>query len=105
MFIGMSVIDLQTTLILHAIGAPIIFFFITWFYFRRFHFTPPAVTAVLFLLIVVFMDFFLVALVINKSLEMFGNALGTWIPFALIFASTYLSGLISEKGTRQTSPA
>jgi len=93
MFIGMSVLDIKTTLIIHAIGAPLIFFLIGRFYFRRFNDASPFRTAVWFLLIVVFMDFFLVALVINKSLEMFRSPLGTWIPFALIFLSTYLAGL------------
>jgi hypothetical protein len=43
---------------------------------------------------VILVDFFLVALVINRSLEMFASPLGTWIPFALIFASTYLTGML-----------
>jgi hypothetical protein len=94
MFIGMAVTDLGTTMIVHAVGAPIIFGLISWLYFYRFNFTSPSLTAVLFLSIVLFMDFFLVALVINKSLEMFQSLLGTWIPFILIFASTYLTGLV-----------
>ncbi len=40
------------------------------------------------------MDFFVVALLINRSLEMFASPLGTWIPFALIFVSTWLTGLV-----------
>jgi hypothetical protein len=105
MFIGVSLMDLQTPLIVHAIRVPLIFFLITGFYFRRYHFTSPLGTAVLFPLIVIFTDFFLVALAIKRSLEMFRNALGTWIPFALIFASTYLTGLISKKGMKQSSAA
>jgi hypothetical protein len=94
MFIGMTITDLQTTMIVHAVGAPIIFSSISWFYFNRFHYTSPVQTAVIFLFIVMFMDFFLVALVINKSLEMFQSLLGTWVPFVLIFSSTYLTGLV-----------
>lgn len=97
MFIGMSVMSIEKTLIIHAIGAPVIFSLTSLWYFRRFRFTSPLLTAVLFLLIVVVMDFFLVAFVINKSLEMFQNLLGTWIPFVLIFLSTYLTGLITMK--------
>jgi len=33
MFIGMSVMSLETTLIVHAIGAPVIFFIISLVYF------------------------------------------------------------------------
>jgi hypothetical protein len=43
---------------------------------------------------VIAMDFFVVALLINRSLEMFTSPLGTWIPFALIFISTWLTGLV-----------
>lgn len=96
MFVGLSVTSVQATLIVHAIGAPIIFSIISWFYFTKLRYTPPLQTAVVFLLIVVFMDFFLVALVINRSLEMFQSLLGTWIPFALIFLSTYLTGSALE---------
>jgi hypothetical protein len=96
MFIGMSVISLQTTLIIHAVGAPIIFGVISWFYFSRLNYSTPLSTAIAFLLIVMAMDFFLVALVINRSLDMFQGLLGTWIPFALIFLSTYMTGLVIQ---------
>ena len=92
MFIGMSVMSVETTLIVHAIGAPVIFSLISLFYFKRYRFTKPLLTAVLFLLIVVLMDFFLVAMVINRSMDMFRDPLGTWIPFGLIFLSTFLTG-------------
>jgi hypothetical protein len=97
MFIGMSVMDLQTTLIVHAIGAPIIFSLISLIYFTRFNFTTPLQTATAFFLIVILLDFFIVAMIINRSFDMFLSPLGTWIPFGLIFLSTYLTG-ISLKG-------
>jgi len=96
MFIGMSIMSIETTLIVHAIGAPVIFSLISLFYFKKFRFTSPLQTAVLFLLIVILLDFFLVALVINKSMEMFQSLIGTWIPFVLIFLSTYITGMIVE---------
>jgi len=50
-------------------------------------------------MIVMAIDFFLVALVVNGSLDMFRSLLGTWIPFALIFLSTYLTGrAVGPKG-------
>jgi hypothetical protein len=98
MFIGMEVTSEQTTLILHAIGAPIIFAAISWLYFTRFNFTSPLATASIFLLIVIALDFFIVSLLIIKSFENFESILGSWIPFALIFLSTYLTGLRIEAG-------
>lgn len=105
MFIGMAVTSLETTLVVHAVGAPIIFATISWFYFSRFNYTSPLATAIIFLLVVVLVDFFLVALIINRSLAMFQDLLGTWIPWALIFLSTYLTGLNVQTGTRRARPA
>ncbi len=95
MFVGMEVASLETTLIAHAIGAPIIFSAITWFYFTRLNYASPLGTAAAFTLNVGLLDFFLVALVINRSLEMFRSLLGTWIPFALLLLSTYFTGRIA----------
>ncbi len=38
-------------------------------------------------------DFFLVALVVNRSLEMFRSLVGTWLPCSLIFLSTFITGV------------
>jgi hypothetical protein len=97
MGIGMAVTSLDNTLIAHVIGAPVFFAVVSLIYFKKFNYTTPLRTAIIFLLFVIFVDFFLVALLINKSLEMFTSLLGTWIPFSLIFASTYLTGTMVVK--------
>jgi hypothetical protein len=51
-------------------------------YVKRFACTTPLRTAVAFL-----------ATVFEGSYAMFASPLGTWIPFALIVAATYLTGL------------
>lgn len=94
MGIGMAVTSLDKTLIIHAIAAPIFFTGVSLVYFNRFHFTTPLQTAVFFTAFVIGMDFFVVALLINRSFDMFASLLGTWIPFTLIFLSTYLTGLV-----------
>jgi len=48
MFIGMSVMSIENTLIAHAIGAPVIFSLISLWYFWKFRFTLPLLTAALF---------------------------------------------------------
>lgn len=99
-FIGRSFMDMQTTLIVHAIGAPIIFTLISMLYFSKFKYTSALWTAVAFLAIVVLLDVFLVALIIERSMEMFTSVLGTWIPWVLIFLSTYFTGLAyARKGS------
>ena len=97
MFVGMGITSLQTTLIAHAIGAPIIFAAVSWIYFRKFSYTTPLQTAIIFVAFVIAMDFFVVSLLINRSFDMFLSWLGTWLPFALLFASTYVTGVYMNK--------
>lgn len=92
MGIGLATMSLQNALTIHALGAPIFFTLVSLIYFKKFNYTTPLQTALLFVGLVITLDFFVVALLINRSLEMFASLLGTWIPFALIFTSTYTTG-------------
>ena len=91
--IGRNVTSIQVTLIVHAVGAPVIFVVISLIYYKWFHYTTALQTAAAFVLFVIFMDVFVVALLIEKSFEMFSSILGTWLPFVLIFAAVYTTGL------------
>lgn len=95
--VGRQLFSLETTLVVHAIGAPIGFALLTWFYQRRFGFTGPLPTAAIFLGTVVFLDLALVAPVFEKSFAMFASLLGTWIPFALIFLATYATSVVTAR--------
>ena len=98
--VGRQLLPMHATLVLHALGAPVGFALISLFYYRRFGYSSPVQTAIAFLGIVVALDLFLVAPVIEKNYAMFTSPLGTWIPFALIFAATYISGrwsMVSRK--------
>jgi len=97
MGIGMQIFSMKTTLIIHAIGGPLAFLILSMIYFKKYNYTTPFLTAIIFIGFIIFMDFFLVALLIEKSFDMFKNSLGTWIPFALIFLTTYLTGIITTK--------
>ena len=105
MWIGMAVTSLQNAQIAHAIGAPIYFAIVSLVYFKKFNYTAPLQTALIFTGFVIAVDFFVVALLIYRSLEMFKGLLGTWIPFALIFASTSLTGLFSVRTTERSAIA
>lgn len=96
-FIGRAAASMETTLVAHAIAAPVIFGVLSVIYFKRFNYTSPLQTAAIFVSFIILMDAGLVAPVFEKSYEMFRDALGTWIPFALIFASTYLTGYLLKK--------
>jgi hypothetical protein len=93
MGIGMALTSLEKALVIHAIGAPIFFCAVSLVYFSRFNYISPLRTSMIFTGFVIAVDFFVVALLINKSLVMFASLLGTWIPFGLIFVSTLLTGL------------
>ena len=100
MGIGMAVTTAQTTLIVHAVGAPLYFALVSWIYFTRFRYTSPLVTAAVFVGFVILVDFFVVALLVLQSLAMFGSWLGTWLPFVLIFGSTLMTGTIIKARAR-----
>jgi hypothetical protein len=97
--IGREIMSMQLTLIIHAIGVPIFFGIISWIYFKKYTYTSPFATGIIFLGFVMAMNFFVVALLIEKSLEMFRSPLTTWIPFALIFMSTFCVGQRMVRGT------
>jgi len=94
LLIGISrqFLSMPMTLLVHAIGAPLGFVGIASLYFRRFAYTSPLKTAAIFLAVVMGLDLFLAAPVFEKSYAMFASPLGTWVPFALIFVATYLTG-------------
>jgi len=98
MGIGMAAASLDTALIFHTVATPVFFATISTIYFNRYAYTCPLMTAVSFLVIVVLMDVFVVAMLIQRSFEMFSSFLGTWLPFVLIFGSTYLTGVIVRSG-------
>jgi hypothetical protein len=101
MGIGMATTTLQTALIIHAAGAPIFFAAVSTFYFSRFHYTGPLATATAFVVFVIVVDFVVVGLLINRSLMMFASILGTWLPFALIFGSTFITGMVRHGTCKQ----
>lgn len=85
-------------LIIHFLAAPFIFLIISNNYFHRFDYTSPLATAMLFTFIVMALDFFVVGMVIEKSLEMFESVMGTWLPFLFIFLTVWLRGLAIHRG-------
>ena len=92
MGIGPFFLTMESTLIVHALGAPLIFAAVSWNYFSRFGYTTPLQTAIIFTAFVIFMDFVVVSWLILGNFEMFTSPIGTWIPFTLNFIATYLVG-------------
>ena len=105
MGIGLATMPLENALIVHALAAPVFFTVISQIYFQKFNYTTPFQTALIFVGFVIAMDFFVVALLINRSLDMFASLLGTWIPFALIFVATYLRGVMVRRSAERKAVA
>ena len=91
--IGRKITTLQITLIAHAIGVPIIYLINTWIYFMFFADLHPFTLAVGFVLFACIMDLLVVSLLIEKNFSMFKSLLGFWIPIALMFSTTFFTGL------------
>jgi hypothetical protein len=102
MGIGQAATTKDNALVIHAVAAPIILFVVSWVYFTRTGSQRVLFTACFFTVSAMAIDFFLVALLFMRSLEMFTSLIGTWIPFGLIFASTYLTGRLVS--ARRRSP-
>jgi hypothetical protein len=95
--VGRGSIGMGPTLIVHAFGAPLIFAGLTWVYFRYFRFTTPLQTGLIFVGMAMLLDGTVIAMLVEKSFAMFDSLLGTWIPFALIFLATTLTGLLMTR--------
>jgi len=101
MGVGRSLMPLSTLLIVHAIAGPLFFALLSWRYQRRFGYTSPLATAIIFVLLIVGLDAGLVAPVFEGSFEMFESFLGTWFVFALIFVSSLVVGLVARRSRYQ----
>ncbi len=103
MGLGLAYTSFHNALIIHALAAPIIFAAVSAAYFHRLQAWSPLRTAITFVALVVAMDFSVVGLLIQRSLDMFASILGTWLPFVLIFLSTYGTGIALRGEARRTS--
>lgn len=96
--IGRNLVSMETTLIIHAILAPIFFGTLSFIYHNKFNYTSPLKTAIIFVFLIILVDAALVAPVFEKSYDMFRSFIGTWLVFILVFLATYLVGLwVSKK--------
>jgi hypothetical protein len=106
MGVGMSILPLQNALLVHLFAAPLIFALVSLSFYKKAPSSPPILVAAGFTAFVMAMDFILVAWIIQKSFAMFGSFMGTWMPFAMIFVSSLMTGRSMKKsGSSRTSGA
>ena len=92
MGIGPLFLSMDTTLIVHAIGGPLGAVIATLIYYRSFGDLAPVALAALFVGTALVLDAGLVAPVFVGNYSMFASPFGLWIPMALIFGATWLTG-------------
>jgi hypothetical protein len=92
MGIGPTITSMRNTLIVHAIGGPLCFALLAYIYHKKIAGISPFALAAIFIGFVILVDFFLVAMLILKSFEMFTSLVGTWLPFTLIFLASFFVG-------------
>jgi hypothetical protein len=91
---AMATTTLSRALVIHALATPVIFGVVTLVRFKVLRYGSALRTALVFVAVVILMDVFVVALVIERSFRMFASPLGTWIPFTLIFLSSWGTGVL-----------
>ncbi len=96
--IAMAETSFENAVIIQAAATPLAFVIVSFVYFRFFQYTEPLSTALIFLAIEAGLDFLLVGLIVRQSLDLFSSLLGTWLPFFLAFAATYITGRLVLRG-------
>ncbi len=94
MGIARAVTTPARALVIHAVAAPLLIAAVSMVYFKSAHPFPPLKTAAIFTATVILADVLVVAMILLRSFEMFASPLGTWIPFGLMFLSTWTTGLL-----------
>jgi uncharacterized membrane protein YdfJ with MMPL/SSD domain len=97
MGIGPQFLSMGTTLVVHAIGGPLGAAVAAWIYYRVFGDLAPLGLAAVFVGLALVLDGFVVSPFFVGSYGMFGSPFGLWIPMALIFAATWLTGTLMAK--------
>ncbi len=100
MGIGPRFLSMNTTLIIHAIGGPLGAAIAALIYFRFFGDLAPLNLAALFVGTALILDALVVSPFFVGNYGMFASPLGLWIPMALIFGVTWMTGfLMTERST------
>ncbi len=102
--IGRSIISMENTLIIHLFAAPLFAAAISYVYFKKFNYTSPWATAIIFLAFTFVVDFFIIAPFVENSYEMFSDFMLIWIPWTLAFVSVYLTGRLVGNSSLALGP-
>lgn len=92
MAVGRRLFGLDTTLRIHLAAAPVVAFAVSAAHARIAPEFGVALRAAAITGIVFILDLLVVAPIFERSYDMFRSPIGTWVPFALIFAASLAAG-------------
>lgn len=92
MVLLLRLVSLGWALAIHALAAPLVFALLSWRYFRAWGARDPVPTALTWTIVVAVLDLVVVAGAIQRSFTMFASFTGTWLPLALVFLATWITG-------------
>jgi hypothetical protein len=79
--------------LIHFVLSPLLFIILAYIYFRYINLTGSLLTALIVTSILIVLDVFVVAMIIENSFRMFTNVMATWMPFLFVFLSIFLTGM------------
>ena len=97
MGIGRSIWSIETTLWVHLFGAAVGAAAASWLYARLSGHFAPVVVAASFVATALFLDVFLVAMVIEGSFAMFRGPMGVWLPMIAVFVAAWGAGRLARR--------
>lgn len=92
MVLLLAITSQVAAVVLHAVVGPMIFAVVAWRYFRPRGAREPLPVAFLFTATVLVLDTVVVALLFQRSLALLASFAGFWLPLALIFVATLVTG-------------
>lgn len=90
--IGRQFLSMASTLIVHAIVAPVAFALLAAHFFHGYPDAGPLRVSLTLVGVVIGLDGVVVAPLVERSYVMFTSPFGTWIPFASIWLASFLVG-------------
>jgi hypothetical protein len=94
-FGGRKLWSQETTLRVHLVAAPVLAFLTAWVHTELAPGFDPLLRAASITVIVMLLDALVVAPFFERSYAMFRSVIGTWLPFAAIFAACWFAGALA----------
>lgn len=92
--LGLAQVSATAALTAHVIAVPLVFALVSRSYFRARGARAPLPTAIGFTILFALLDLAVIGGVMGRGLGIFGSIAATWLPFALVFVTTWATGAL-----------